>query len=77
MKARPIPKPQTVVDSSAIKSVHYDRLNRTLQIWFHTGSIYDFYKVSAQRFNALLTSESQGKYFNAHIRDEYRWRRVK
>jgi len=45
----------------------------TLVIKFKGGGQYSYDGVSADTYSDLLDSTSRGKYFNAHIKDNYRW----
>lgn len=64
------------VESSAIRSIGYDRRTGTLEIAFHSGRIYDYSGVSNQRARAFNQAGSKGKYFNKSIRDNYGFKRI-
>jgi KTSC domain-containing protein len=67
---------RTCVSSEMLRSVGYDATTRTLEAEFTSGAIYQYYDVPAEVHDGLLTAESHGRYFNAHIRDHYRYNRV-
>lgn len=59
------------VSSSMMQSVGYDSNSQTLEIEFNSGSVYDYLGVPQGEFDAMMNSDSQGKYFNANIRGRY------
>lgn len=63
------------VQSSNLRAVDYD-WGGTLTIEFHSGGVYQYYGVPHSEYSALLNAPSHGKYFHAHIKNRYRWRRV-
>lgn len=59
-------------DSSAIRRAEYDADERLLQLWFKgDGLPYGYRKVPEEIFDALCAADSQGRFFAAHIRDQY------
>jgi hypothetical protein len=54
--------------------------SQTLTFMSHTqfqdGALYRFFAVPATCFQELLRSESKGRYFNANIRNRFRFQRV-
>ena len=67
----------TTVDSSAIRSVYYDRNKKILQVWFADDTIYDYFDVSAQKYAAFLRAHSQGLYLNGRIKPAHKFKKVK
>ena len=66
-----------VLDSSAISQVSYAAGSRTLRVRFReSGRVYEYVEVPPGVHAALTKAESVGAYFNSHIRDRYRTRRV-
>ena len=63
------------VSSSNLRSVGYD--NSTLEIEFNSGSIYQYSGVPANVYAALMGASSHGTYFNANIKNIYRFRQVR
>jgi KTSC domain len=59
------------VRSSVIRSVGYDPKATTLEIEFTTKLVYDYFRVPRAKFNALISADSKGRFFNAHVRDHY------
>jgi hypothetical protein len=64
------------VESSNLSGVDYDDWSGTLTIAFHGGRVYRYFGVPYSIFDGLMSAESHGKYFHAHIRDKYRFRRI-
>lgn len=64
------------VDSSSVRSVGYDAETMILEIEFSTGSVYQFFDVPETVHTALMNSDSKGKFFNARIKDIYRYSRA-
>lgn len=60
------------VSSSAITEVGYDPITMRMKIRFVQGHTYDFCRVPAHVFQALVSAHSTGRYYNDHIRDHYR-----
>jgi lysyl-tRNA synthetase class 2 len=63
------------VESSTLNDVAYDTERRRLVLTFASGSVYEYADVPATVARDLLQAESKGRYFNAHIRDQYRFSR--
>lgn len=64
-----------LVDSSTLRDVAYDSERRRLVLTFISGSVYEYADVPATVARDLLQAESKGQYFNAHIRERYRYMR--
>jgi len=62
------------VASDSLTEVGY--LNGTLEIQFTTGAVYRYFDVPGRVFEELMAAESKGGFFNAQIRDHYRFARV-
>ena len=63
------------VRSSVLASVGYDEDAHTLEIEFHSGSVYRYFDVPSDVYDRLLAAESHGEYFSHHIRDQYPYER--
>lgn len=64
------------VQSSNLKTVGYDPTSSTLEVEFHSGSVYEYRRVPVQLHVGLMSAPSKGEYFQAHIRDKYPTRRI-
>jgi hypothetical protein len=62
--------------SSALTDAHYDPQTRDLDVRFVTARRYRYFNVPAEIYEGLLTAESKGIFFNAHIRDKYDYREL-
>lgn len=65
------------VSSSDIAAVGYHRWTSTLTVAFHSGGVYEYYGVPYSEYAGLMNASSHGSYFHAHIRNNYRYRRVR
>ena len=66
-----------LMPSSVILDFTYSPLWRALTIDFTTGRTYVYFDVPEDEVRAFEAAESRGRYFNAHIRDAYRFREVR
>jgi KTSC domain-containing protein len=57
--------------SSVIRHFHYRPEEAELEILFTTGRRYVYRDVPPETADAFRAAFSKGRYFNAHIRDEY------
>jgi hypothetical protein len=64
------------VDSSAVRSVGYDRRRRVLEVEVDGGDIYQYLDVPAREYFALVSAESIGRYYNQRIKADYDFRKV-
>lgn len=61
----------TLVSSSNLRSVGYDREAKILEIRFHDSGTYVYYDVSEHINVGLMRAGSKGGYFAAFIKDRY------
>jgi lysyl-tRNA synthetase class 2 len=59
--------------SSVIRHFCYHPAERRLEILFQTGRRYSYLEVPQDIFAAMKTAFSKGEFFNAHIRDRFRF----
>ncbi len=59
------------ISSSAISSVGYDARSSVLEVEFQSGAIYDYFKVPARVYRALLKAPSKGSFLSRRVRDSY------
>ncbi len=62
------------VSSSDLSSVGYE--NGTLYIAFNSGGVYSYSNVPVSVYEGLMSASSHGKYFHAHIKNNYPYRRI-
>jgi hypothetical protein len=65
------------VESTLLRSVGYDPVNETLELELRRGRIYQYFQVDEDILRQLLTADSKGRYFNAYIKDQYPYRRIR
>jgi KTSC domain len=65
-----------IMPSTVIRSFEYDATSEDLLIVFQSGRRYIYQGVPREIFQALQASFSKGEFFNAHIRDRYRFVRA-
>jgi hypothetical protein len=63
------------VVSSALRSVGYD--DDTLEIEFVSGTVYRYFDVPERVHDELMRADSHGEFFNAHVRDRFRYQQVR
>jgi len=65
------------VGSSNISSIGYDLDLNVLEVEFNSGAIYQYSGVPQSVYHSLMGASSHGKYFAAHIKDRYPYKRIK
>ena len=68
---------RTQVTSSLVRSVGYDGASLTLEIEFNSGSVYQYYNVPSSIHTGLMNAGSKGGYIWDHIRDRFRYKRIR
>lgn len=64
------------VNSSSIRSIGYDNENKTLEIEFIDGEVYQYLGVSDAIYQGLIAAPSLGRYLNMKIKNVYSFKRV-
>ena len=64
------------VTSSNIVSVGYDVDEQTLEVEFNGGSVYQYFEVPYDAYQALKHAESIGRHLGRHIKGVFRCERV-
>lgn len=59
------------VNSSNVSSIGYDVDGQVLEVEFHNGSVYQYAGVPPSEHEALMTSDSKGKFLHANIKSRY------
>ena len=67
---------RTPVSSSNLASVGYQPASLTLEVEFVKGSVYQYFDVPEFEWRGLMQAGSHGTYFNANIKDRYRFTRL-
>ena len=56
------------VRSSNLKSVGYDPSNSILEVEFHGGRIYHYFRVPLEIYNALMNAPSKGTFLDQNVK---------
>jgi hypothetical protein len=63
--------------STSIRRTEYDPGRQVLSVWFvASGKRYDYQAVPAATYQAFRSAFAKGVFFNEHIRDRFRYRRI-
>ena len=65
------------VVSKALTAAAYDEDEQQLYLKFHSGKVYRYFEFPAYQYDEFLAAESQGRYFQAHIRGQFREEEVR
>jgi len=69
--------PLTPVKSSQIGAIGYHPSSSTLRVRFNgSGSTYDYTGVPADSFEAFRKAESIGKFFGAHVKGKFEFKKL-
>lgn len=66
----------TAVESSAIRALKYEPASRELYVDFHNRRRYVYFDVPQAVFEQFASAPSIGRYFAAHVRNVFRFRRI-
>tara|TARA_B100000809_G_scaffold261085_1_gene309268 strand:- start:129 stop:341 length:213 start_codon:yes stop_codon:yes gene_type:complete len=56
------------VQSSNLVSVGYDSSKQTLEVQFKSGGIYQYFNVTSDIYEGLMSAGSHGQYFDRRIK---------
>lgn len=59
------------IESSMLRTMRYDPKEHLLEVVFRNGRAYQFVNVPPEIYEHLHTAQSKGRYFLAHIRNQY------
>ena len=65
------------VASDMMCSVCHDPETSILEIEFRNGSLYAYFDVPRDHYEALLLATSKGKFFNAYLRGVFHFTRTR
>ena len=60
-------------ESSNISQISYDETTGTLQVTFHNGGAYQYFDVSANKWEAFKAADSKGQFLHQQIKDQHRF----
>ena len=61
----------TQVDSSMINKIVFNFQTKTMKVEFTSGALYEYTNVDPEIYDELCKAESQGKFFNEKIKNNY------
>jgi hypothetical protein len=64
------------VSSSNIKSIGYESNSKTLEIEFRDGGIYQYFNVTSNIYEELISTPSIGSFFHKYIKENYNWKKI-
>lgn len=64
------------LESKLLSSVAYDAEKSILYLRFRSGDVYRYFDLPAGHYEQFLRAESRGRYFLAHIRNQFRYERL-
>lgn len=64
------------VSSSNIASIGYDEATQTLEVEFLDQSVYQYFNVPPNTFEALMAASSHGVFLNANIKGQFAYERI-
>ena len=65
------------LESKMLSAAAYDDSKQILYLRFrNTDDVYRYFDFPAAGYQTLLSAESRGRYFRAHIRDHFRYERM-
>lgn len=67
---------RSIVSSSNINSIGYDKETSTLEVEFNNGSAYKYFDVPVSLFEGLRDADSVGGFLAANIKGSYRFSKV-
>ena len=62
---------RTPVTSTSIKSVGYDSGNKTLEVEFKAGKVWQYQGVGESTFKQFISSGSLGAFFHQNIKGKF------
>jgi hypothetical protein len=64
------------VQSSGVNRVGYDYMGERLFLEYEGGKLYEYFRVPEERYDALMSADSIGRYVNYEIKPYYRYREL-
>ena len=64
------------LESKLLAAAVYLAPRRLLYLRFHSGDVYRYFTLPAEQYQEFLDAESQGRYFLAHIRNQFPYERL-
>jgi hypothetical protein len=67
---------RTPVSSSDVAEIGYDADTMTLEVAFHSGSLYQYFDVPDSVYQEFMRANSKGKFLHANIKNCYRYTKL-
>lgn len=67
---------RTPVESSMIQDIGYDPETETLEIGFNSGTVYQYFEVEQETYDAFMKADSKGRYFLDSVEPFYVYGKV-
>jgi hypothetical protein len=64
------------LDSTTLAWVRYSPEQLVMELGFRNGGTYAYFDVPNATYDELLRADSKGRYFNHHIRNNFRMQSV-
>ena len=65
------------IGSKLLSAVAYDAEHSMLYLRFRdSGDVYRYFEFPPEQYTQMLAAESRGRYFLAHIRNQFRYERM-
>ena len=64
------------LESKLLAAAAYIETRRLLYLRFHSGDVYRYFTFPAEQYQEFLDAESRGRYFLAHIRNQFPYERL-
>jgi hypothetical protein len=68
---------EVAIQSSNLSSAKFNTETEDLIVSFNNGAVYEYSKVSWEKFTKFRLAESQGKFFNENIARKYTFKKLK
>ena len=75
--ALPAAMNRITLESRTVAAAGYDDPSATMEVELVEGRAYRYFVVPRSVFDALLTADSVGRFFQEHIRDVYPFERIR
>ena len=66
----------TLVDSSNVAAIGYEKEAEDLHVQFNSGSVYVYSNVPVEVFDNFKDADSKGRYLNENIKGVYDYIRI-
>jgi len=68
--------PRKPVESTNVASIGYNSITKTLEVEFHTGSVYQYFQVPTNTYREFESADSLGRYLSKNIRNKFSFQKT-